>query len=352
VLNQNIQKQNNNHAELLSQSSTVSTNMNALQASSTYKHEAIVSGLSHQSLIVNRKLKRIENHSSLTARKMKKAQTSLDRIRQQNQHIASQISPSMDTMSATLQEIHTQTSFTASEVSMAPRIVREELRTTLKPIIEQNLTASHAQIQARLQHMEDLIQQIVHDVGVSGSIHCSNTSNEIIRQQKDTSSTSGSEHTTHKVIQSSNPTSIAEPVQLIECGSHHSVSTYRRTWTQSWRMGSLKVGITQVIRRIDGSPYSNSTVEIQIHFLPSQTFLRIPGVSIVYTTAPSSAGYYHLAPMVTMFSIIDPRHPVYNVLRSGDIEKLQNMLARGNVSLRCEDEYGLTLLHVSITDLF
>ena len=72
---------------------------------------------------------------------------------------------SIGTAATEVQDVHTQTAFIASSIDATTRVVREELFTTIKPIIEQAFSAMDTSTEARMQQIEDLIQRIVHDIG-------------------------------------------------------------------------------------------------------------------------------------------------------------------------------------------
>jgi hypothetical protein len=350
VLQQSIQKQENDHAELLTQSRTISSQINAVQASSTHEHESIASGISRQSMLLNRKLSTIDNKSSMIVRKMQKAETALGDIQSQTQRMRSQYTKSINCLAADVHEIHTQTTCIASSVDMAAKILREELRTTLKPIVEQAFTTSNSCNEARIQRMEDLIQQVAHDMGDYTHAQRSKAKPNVTSQQLGLSHIScdyRSDHSTHQSGKTLDSKSMTKFGRHTESGLYNMVSTYKRRWFRKWKIGSLEVETIQITRRTDGSPQSNSTISIQIHFRPRQSFLSIPGISIFYSTAPNSQGYCQLAPMVATVPILDGSHPVWDVLEDGDVGELQDMLATGAAHLRCQDEEGWTLLHVS-----
>jgi hypothetical protein len=350
VLNQSIQKQENNHAELLSQSRTISSKINAAQASSTHEHEAIASGISRQSILLNRKLSQIDNTNSLMARRIQKASTTLGGIQSQAQRMTSQYTQSVKSLAADVHEIHTQTTFIASSVNMTTKILREELRTTLKPIVEQAFTTSNLHNETKMQRMEDLIRQITHNTGNHAHAERPKAPFNITNQELESSRKFCDNRFDQPIHQSGTDfdnRSMTKFGQYTETGRYNMISTYKRRWLQKWKIGSLEVEITQVTRRTDGSPHSNSTMSIQVHFRPSESFLHMPGMSVLFSTAPNSQGYYQLAPMIATIPIIEYKHPVIDVLIRDDVEELQSMLATGEVHLRCQEEDGWTLLHVS-----
>ena len=135
--------------------------------SSTREHESIVSGIARNSMLVHRKLKRIDDQNSKLFRKMQNSISTLSGFRSQAERMETRSQHSLNNIATGIKEIHTQTTLIASSIDMTTKIVREELRTTLKLIIEQAVAAADTRYDMRMQRVEDLVQQITKDLGHS-----------------------------------------------------------------------------------------------------------------------------------------------------------------------------------------
>ena len=203
--------------------------------------------------------------------------------------------------------------------------------------------------EARMQRIEDLIQRIVHDIGENAqqAADIYILANEIPRHPK---TLGGSLLDSTKTINQCdvNPNATRFKPDQQRSDFHCSVATCRRRWYQQWRIGSIKVEVSQNPHRVNGLLTSNSIVMMIIHFRPSQSILRFPEISIVYETGTNQQGYRQLAPMIAIYPILDALHPVWKVIKGGELQCLQHMLASRKVQIRSADRDGSILLHVSI----
>jgi len=344
-----IQEQENNHVQLLSRAQSLTTDIDNLHKSSTHEHEAIVATISRQTQYVGRELNRINTENSTLARKLRNHNNDLNHLRSQTEHMFAQTQHSIDAVANEVQDMHTQTTFIASSIDATTRVVREELCTTIKPIIEQAFTAMDTRTEARMQRIEDLIQRIAHDIGENAQqpIDTYILGNKIPRYPE---TLRGSLFDSSKTINQygvDSNTTRAKPYEQ-HSDFHYSVATYRRRWYQQWRIGSIEVEVLQTSHRVNGLPSSNSVFILNIHFRPSQSILRFPGISIVYRTGTNAQGYRQLAPMIATYPILDELHPVWKVIEGEELQHLQQMLASGEVQIRSEGRDGSTLLHVSV----
>ena len=323
--------------------------MDNLRKLSTHEHEAIASSISKQSQYTGREISRINAQSSLLVRKAESFDSDFNGFRSQTENMFAHTHHSIDTVATEVQDIHTQTTSIASSIDATTKIVRQELCTTMKPIIEQAFTTMNNHTDARMQRVEDLIQRIVHDIGNNSQqpIDSNITGGKLRRSSEGFGGGQSVDIKSMNQCGINSATTRATPDQQ-DPNIHYSVATYRRRWYQQWRIGSIEIEVLHAFRRKNGLPLSDSIVVINIHFRPSQAILRLPGVSILYNTGPNYQGYYQLAPMIAALPILEFGHPVYQVIQHGDLRQLQQLLADGEVHIRSENQEGSTLLHVSV----
>jgi hypothetical protein len=132
---------------------------------------------------------------------------------------------------------------------------------------------------------------------------------------------------------------------------HHrrTVNIFRQRWCFKMRMGKVAIDVQTTSRRREGNPKGDTSFAICIHFLPDQSIFSLPGLSISWTTGPDERGFYHIAPMISVYPILADDHPVWNASRRGDLKRVQDMLTNGDVSVRSKNKYGWNLLHVSVS---
>jgi len=85
----------------------------------------------------------------------------------------------------------------------------------------------------------------------------------------------------------------------------------------------------------------------QVSFVPKQQ--RLHGFNAYFHQARNWRGTQQFIPRLVLNNTIPSDSPVFAVVRSGRVEELQQMLARGQASLRDQDEHGASLLFVSRT---
>jgi hypothetical protein len=353
-MNSNIKKQDGDHAELLSHSKTIVTGINAMQASSDHHHEVLISLATQQTKLTNRGRRCINYTNSLIAQKTKQTNSKLNRLSSQVKHTSKLTQQRIDTITAEMKGVHTKTAFMASSIDTITRIVREEILTSLTPLVEQGFNKRELHREAELQRLRNLNDMIAHDIG--SNIYARQTvgataSDKFHNTYSEKPRVSQKNERPRQTIR--DPRSTDElAIDRDSTALHYTDSTYKSRWYHKSSLGNIKVEVQHTHHRIDGSPQSKSYTSIEIQFLPAQKLLNLPGTSILYSTAPSSNGYHQLAPMIATHPIIDRYHPVFSVIRSGDLSALQLMLGTGRVHLRSCKSDGSTLLHVCILDFY
>jgi hypothetical protein len=269
MLSQNIRKQDDNHAQLLAHSKTIGGDIGMLGTSSTREHEAIVSGITRNTLLVHRKLKRIDGQNSKLSRKMQNSISTLSDFRSQTERMETRSQRSLDSFATGLKELHAQTTFIASSFGMTTEIVREELRTTLKPIIEQAFTTADARNEARMQRVNDLIQQITQDLG--RSVTAQSPENPISSfRNHGTNSEAGQCNSLAEsdLDHQQKAENLLSPLENLDSASidYETITTYKSRWKWAWKIGTFIVNITHQSRRINGSSHAISSSTVELHF--------------------------------------------------------------------------------------
>ncbi|KAF1937402.1 hypothetical protein EJ02DRAFT_469724 [Clathrospora elynae] len=195
-------------------------------------------------------------------------------------------------------------------------IIREELRTALKPMLEQATTTSITHNEERPQCRSSCAQQA--NAPITAGEEPNRASVAVDDEQyKDYSL---------RVIQGDDRLDF-DVLGPSSSERYCPVFIYRQRWFQNWKIGSLEVESPHIHRRRNNSPHSDSSVNIQAHFVSHGTLW--PSRCLCLSTAPNSQGNYHLAPMIIFIPIIKKIHPVINMIWSGDLERLQTMLESG-----------------------
>lgn len=297
-----MQKQKEDHAELLSYLRNITSSIDSIRASSTRQHKTLTLAATQQAALMNDRLKRIDKSSSRLARNTKQANIKLDELRNQLQHSSKQTQQTVNAMITGTKGIHAKAIFSASSVDTITRIVREEIKSTITPLIEEAFNRNQAHREEALRHLGTLNNTITHEIGSDVSaqrmvepsnLHALNTtrSNEYLTNRK-----------------------IVEPWRM-QCRSNiaqsptiyqdnttirQTVSIYKRRWSHQSRFGTLKIKVEHIHHRTNGAPHSKNYISVEVHFWPAQTYLNLSGISAFYSTVPTPEGYYQLAPVIAI----------------------------------------------------
>ncbi|KAJ5026189.1 hypothetical protein PSV08DRAFT_402501 [Bipolaris maydis] len=349
TVNSNMQRLGESHAELLSHSKIIVTSIHEMQASSDHQHEALTSIATQQARLANRRLKRMHAGGSLLARHTEQANNKLNTLSSQVQQTSIRTQQKIDHMAAEMKAVHSKTALVASSVDTIAKIVREEISRSLTPLIEQGIDKMEMRKESGVMRLKGFHDIIAHDVGFdiyaqraleanqSTALHDTCSESPLINTENDRSL--GMQQKLH----------LAKALNASYEGGNllHTTSTYKRSWYSKCNSGNLEIQVTHTIHRTGGSPQSENHTSVEVHFWPTQKFISLPGLSLFYSTAPTSQGYYQLAPMVASFPIIGENHPVTSVIKSGDLVALKSMLRTGQVHLNSRQIDGSTLLHTA-----
>jgi hypothetical protein len=196
---------------------------------------------------------------------------------------------------------------------------------------------------SRLEHLVDVMSVQLGQRSTEANIFGAQTEPiPVAEQNPDTNTT--------LIPYSNQRTSRTEGETLTKPFEHQrqTVNIFRQRWRYKMRIGSVAIEVQTTSRRREGSPKGDTSFAICIHFLPDQSVFSFPGLSISWATGPDKGGFYQLAPMISMYPILAPDHPVWNAISRGDLKCVQDMLTNGDVSLRSKDVNGYNLLHVSV----
>jgi hypothetical protein len=89
--------------------------------------------------------------------------------------------------------------------------------------------------------------------------------------------------------------------------------------------------------------------ETRVTFLPrlQRRAVREQGFQATFRHSYSDQGSYHAVPWLCVNNIIPNDSLVFEVVQNGELAKFQEMLMRGEASLRDQDERGASLIFVS-----
>ncbi len=90
----------------------------------------------------------------------------------------------------------------------------------------------------------------------------------------------------------------------------------RESWCFNWRMGRLVIKLSTFRARGTSSAYFG----IVITFIPSSSWMALPGISASYTDAPNQQGYYQICPLISIIPIVSRDALVWKCIQDGDLE--------------------------------
>lgn len=164
-LDQMSRKQDDEHAGLLARTHHISSTMNDNHASSTHQHEAVVFGFRRQSGTIKRSVRGIHSENQHIMKNQQQSRKQITDMQFQAENDRKDFSQSLRQIATDVTAIHTTTSFTASTVNMVTKVVREEVRSTLKPVLEQALGAIDSRHDDLMQRLEETVAHITQDIG-------------------------------------------------------------------------------------------------------------------------------------------------------------------------------------------
>ncbi|USP77585.1 uncharacterized protein yc1106_04859 [Curvularia clavata] len=287
-----MQKQEENHAELLSRSRNIITSIQSIKASSNRQRKTLISVATQQAAITNDRLKRTNRSGLRLVRNTKQANIKLDKLSRQVQQSSKQTQQTIDVMIADIKGIHAKTTFAASSIETITRFVREEIRAIFTPLVQEALDQKETHREETLRRLENVNDAVTREIGSDISaqrtvearewhtLHTPNSDRTIADQRNKESWRTQSELNAAQSL-------------ILNQGSanlHYTISTYKRKWSQEFSFGRLDIEIECTNHRLNGSPQSKSYTSIEIHFWPAQRYLNLPQISAFYSTAPTSEG--------------------------------------------------------------
>jgi hypothetical protein len=254
-------------------------------------------------------------------------------------------------------DICSSVSFTAVSTDNLTKIFRAELQSGLTPILEQNLALEQTvakysnRNEAVLRSMKERIDSMSLELGQAA------TTLNVFQSVDDTlgQECSSELHPRMEELRDKGPRADPRPLSDMTYESQQNqlsrsprvVSKLRQNWPFRTRIGTFNVEIIQTHTKRPGRPGQHAEFSISLHFRPSIFLSILPGVSMLYTTAPTHGRYLQIAPMIQTFPIVHWEHRIYRHIHDGQFEKVQEMINNREVSPYCENPVGNTLLHVS-----
>jgi hypothetical protein len=254
-------------------------------------------------------------------------------------------------------DISSSVSFTAVSTDNLTKIFRVELQSGLTPILEQTLaleqTVAKSSIrnEAVLRSMKERIDSMSLELGKAA------TTLDVFQSVDDTLTRERTSEIRPRIEEprDKGPRADHRPLSGIAYESLQNqlsrsprvVSKLRQNWSFRTRIGTFNVEVIETHTKRLGRPGSHAEFSISLHFRPSMFLSILPGVSILYTTAPTHGRYLQIAPMIQTFPIVHWEHPIWDHIRFGRIEKVQEMINNREISPYCEIPDGNTLLNVS-----
>jgi hypothetical protein len=221
--------------------------------------------------------------------------------------------------------------------------VRSFMKTEMAPILSRTGQRDEA-VARRLDHLVDVMSVQLGQRSTEANIFGAQTESiPAAEHHPDTNSTS-TPHSNRRIPPTESKT-LTKPF----LHQRQTVNIFRQRWRYRMRIGSVAIEVQTTSRRREGNPKGDTLFAICIHFLPDQSIFSLPGLSISWATGPDERGFYHIAPMISIYPILADDHPVWNALVREDLKCVQDMLANGDVSLRSKNKYGSNFLHVSVS---
>jgi hypothetical protein len=256
------------------------------------------------------------------------------------------ISAAVNVANSDIKEHISATFLAVPNVDILTRSFRSEVRsiliTEMAPILSRTGQRNESVV-SRLEHLVDVMSVQLGQRSTEANIFGVQTEPiSVAEQNPDTNTT--------LIPYFNQRTSHTEGETLTKPYEHQrqTVNIFRQRWRFRMRIGSVAIEVQTTKRRREGNPKGDTSFAICIHFLPDQSIFSLPGLSISWATGPDERGFYHIAPMISIYPILADDHPVWDALEQGDLKCVQDMLANGDVSLRSKDTYGWNLLHVSV----
>jgi hypothetical protein len=248
-------------------------------------------------------------------------------------------------------DISSSVSFTAVSTDNLTKIFRAELQSGVTPILEQALAESSIRNEAVLRSMKERIDSMSLELGKAATtLNMFQSVDNTLGQEYSSELRPRMEESRGKGPRADpRPLSgmIYESQQNQLSRSPRVMSKFRQNWSFRTRIGTFNVEVIETHTKRPGRPGSHAEFSVSLHFRPSMFLSILPGVSILYTTAPTYGRYLQIAPMIQTYPIVPQTHPIVGHMSCGRIEKVQEMINNREISPYCEFPNGNTLLHVS-----
>lgn len=264
----------------------------------------------------------------------------------------SQFNQKLENIDTSVHKLHSTIS--ASDPDGLARLFRLQLRSELKPLMEHLLKSEKSTIrnEATLQQLYDSIDCMSEDLADHASTEKAFATTQPKDQRLFDIQSLEPAHSLAASIPTPSSNELSHSQTLMNYLSsprRHRRAIFRRKWTHNWFLGRFDITLEKT-REIHTS--IQCYFAISIAFYPKETFCFIPAVSMQFDTGPNQSGYYQIAPLITFFPIIPLNHPIWHHVTVGNIVEVKEVFSNGLVSPRCQDENGISLLHVSYEYIF
>ncbi len=254
------------------------------------------------------------------------------------------------------QDVCSSTTFPVSNEDMLRRIVRTELQNVLLPTVRR-VSKPQIQDERMLRAVNRTMDSMSQEVSQMASIQRSFLLQESSTDRVPTPSASTALQLSGKVRPhvdqqlTFSPEFVNGSTQhlrdnvsraLIFRSTRKPAILSRQAWCFNWRIGRLYIRLSTFRARGTSSAY----FEVVIRFIPSSSWMALPGISVSCTDAPNQQGYYQICPLISIIPVIPKDAFVWKCINESDLKGLQNLFAKGLASPRDQDEQGEDLLLV------
>lgn len=201
-------------------------------------HETLTSDLAEQSRLIRRGNKHLYSQGARLLQTSHRTRDTMRQLQSETHKNIKGAEQSLDRLRESVDELRSKATFPAVTIDTATRILREELRVTLREVLDQEMMRSQTQFETKLQEMETTVNQISLNLGhdwskkskdeaFDGSLHTMPTNQQILHHGREQFEFAGPRDFTNSVMDvSAQDTSIKSSMVT---------STYRRTWHKRWK---------------------------------------------------------------------------------------------------------------------
>jgi len=217
------------------------------------------------------------------------------------------------------------------------------------------LTKSEIRNDASLRRMNEMVEKMSLEFGHYASsqgiskyetgVHATAEKIEEEACKPDNIVTEGTQQKPESVFDALGPSEAVE--KQIQRTALRVFTISNRRWKFEWSVGTFTIDLKKIGIRMKHSLHGRQDFLIVVTFTPRQSLTYLPGVSMLYSTAPNEQGYYQLSPSIAVVPIIPEDHVIWDYIEEGNFVGVQHAIEEGLVHPRSQDVDGFSLLHVS-----